>query len=97
MTDSCNARGENCAGFLPQLVPPLGAGSFDENPRALRFAHMVTSGAKLGREFVDSWLSMRLKVGEAPAGSGLSPEAADAWRDISRMQAALTRVRERHA
>eukprot|EP00973_Karenia_brevis_P092518 12412817-Karenia_brevis.AAC.1 len=57
---------------------------------------MLASGTRLGREFSTAWNGMQAEVGEPMEGSVLHGAAADAGRYAYRVQAGLTRARERH-
>eukprot|EP00973_Karenia_brevis_P087365 12112170-Karenia_brevis.AAC.1 len=41
MIDSFSTLGECRTGFLPQLLPVLGVGSFDDAPEARWFSHLL--------------------------------------------------------
>eukprot|EP00973_Karenia_brevis_P044461 6157655-Karenia_brevis.AAC.1 len=97
MVDSVTADGESRQGFMPSLLGLLGAGSFDDSLDARWLTHLVSADSRLGREFREAWDVMRHEVGEQQPGSVLSVPAAMAGQRRHRIQAALTRARERHA
>eukprot|EP00973_Karenia_brevis_P041088 5685770-Karenia_brevis.AAC.1 len=96
MVDSFSVHGERRAGFLPPLLPLLGAGSFDDAPESRWLSHMVGSRARLGTEFKSTWELLQREVVEPTPGTALSHSAGCAGRHTYRVQASLTRARERH-
>eukprot|EP00973_Karenia_brevis_P053982 7498191-Karenia_brevis.AAC.1 len=56
---------------------------------------MLASRSRLGREFESAWNIMQAEVGDPIPGSLLASPAAVAGRHTHRVQAALTRARER--
>eukprot|EP00973_Karenia_brevis_P058881 8198029-Karenia_brevis.AAC.1 len=97
MIDSSSIHGERNMGFLPPLTPVLGAGSFDATSEARWFAQLLTARTRVGEEFASAWRAMQSEVGEPIPGSTLADAPANAGRKAYRVQAGLTRARERSA
>ena len=95
MVDSHTAIGERREGFMPTLMPLLGAGSFDDHEASPWFQHLLASGSRLGCELVRIWNALQQSVVNLPNGSTLSTPAADAGQRSAKVQAALPRVLER--
>ena len=58
---------------------------------------MVSSNARIGRVFAWAWSHMQEELGEPTPGCTLARPVAEAGRSCYRVQAALTRIRGRHA
>lgn len=95
------AGGRIVPGFMPQLEPWLGAGSFDRGV-VPRFETLCRSGCRLGAAFSAAWGALRTEVtaalGAAPDSGPLGVEAACAGTvdgvPIDKVQRALTLQRE---
>eukprot|EP00973_Karenia_brevis_P074763 10389776-Karenia_brevis.AAC.1 len=96
MVDSFSVHGDQREGYMRPLLPILGTGSFDDAPESRWFAHFLASGSQIGLEFADAWTRMQREVGDSTPGSTLASPAAEAGRYAYRVQAALTRAREKH-
>jgi len=96
MIDSVTRLGEMRRGFLPALTPLLGAGSFDDDEVAVWLAPLVSSHCRLGDAFAAAWRQLQAEVGEQPRGYLLGCPVAEAGRTCSRVQGALTAIRERN-
>ena len=81
------------SGFLPQLAPFLGDGSFDANAVNARFAALVRSGSRLGTELSTAWAGMQAEVQE-PTGMLRHPVEAAGGADLAYVQRELTGIRE---
>ena len=70
MLDSKDKDGVVSSGFMPELQPWLGAGSFDAGNENTRFAHVVQSGCDWGKNLEELWEGF---VEECTVG-GVAPE-----------------------
>ena len=93
MLDSIDSLGVLQPGFLPQLEPMLGAGSFDEHNQADRFGHLLNSEYTFGRDLAQLWARLQADVGNTAEGA-LGAPAAGAGAGIAKLQHALTKQRE---
>eukprot|EP00973_Karenia_brevis_P069999 9732794-Karenia_brevis.AAC.1 len=64
MLDRVGARDVALPGFMPQLAPLLGAGSFDAGSEEHRFAGLLSMDVKLANELVSTWRGLRHEVGD---------------------------------
>jgi hypothetical protein len=95
MLDSSDLQGAHKAGFLPQLAPLLGAGSFDAGVR-LRFAHFLGASSSLGNDFQTAWDDLRAQLPPDPEGLLALEAAAGGGADTDHLQRRLTSELERH-
>ena len=95
MLDSSDLQGAHKAGFLPQLAPLLGVGSFDAGVR-LRFAHFLGASSSLGNDFQTAWDDLRAQLPPDPEGLLALEAAAGGGADTDHLQRRLTSELERH-
>eukprot|EP00973_Karenia_brevis_P044494 6163603-Karenia_brevis.AAC.1 len=72
MLDSIGHQGLNIPGFLPQLEPLLGAGSFDHGAEETRFSELLAADVPLAHQLRDTWQGLRSEIGEATGALGVS-------------------------
>jgi hypothetical protein len=103
MLDSVDESGATKPGFMNELAPVLGAGSFDAGKEETRFAALIASGTHLANQFLDGWNALRGEVTpagqDAPASDILSVAAASAGYlpgegIVAKPQKAITKQRE---
>ena len=93
MLDRVGRNGVAITGFLPQLAPMLGAGSFDHGAEERRFAHMLRHNCRLGAALQTHWAVLQREIGVEPDGVLRTP-AAGAGAGVDKLQRTLTRQRE---
>ena len=91
-----DADGGELPGFLPQLGPVLGAGSFDVGEEGRRFAHLLSGSTDLGLCLASAWEALQRTVGDVAEGP-LAVPASSMGAGQQRMQHALTRQLDLHA
>ena len=85
--------GTEVPGFLPQLAPLLGQGSFDRGNEDARLTTFLTSGMHMATSFLVAWQHMQGEVGDTEGPLAQPVQAAGARQD--KLQKAITRQRER--
>ena len=93
MLDAADRNGVVQPGFMPQLAPLLGPGSFDKGSENTRFATLLASGSRLGNALQIHWSRLQAEMGAEPDGV-LRPTAAGAGASLTQTQRLLTRQRE---
>jgi hypothetical protein len=96
LIDSFTSHGEARQGFMPALLPLFGAGSFDAVllGTSPRFQHFLSMDTPTSLALVDAWTTMQMEAGE-PSEGALAANVAEAGYNVHKVQATLTRERER--
>ena len=79
-------------GFMPQLEPLLGRGSFDAGAEDTRFAVLPRTGSRLGAALRGSWDDLRSELPDTPGVLRCAAEAADAG--CTNLRRDFTKLRE---
>eukprot|EP00973_Karenia_brevis_P089769 12399374-Karenia_brevis.AAC.1 len=80
-------------GFMPQLAPLLGTGSFDIGFESSRFARLLSGAVPLAGQLRDVWTGLRAEVDDSSCF--LNQPAQCAGSESSHIQKDITRLRER--
>jgi hypothetical protein len=92
MLPSTTDDGSVGSGFLPQLEPLLGSGSFDTGYEDTRFAVLLGSETRLAHALRSTWDGLRA---ELPTTPGVLRHAAEAaGKGCANLQRELTGLRE---
>ena len=93
MVDRISTEGSTAPGFAPALTSLLGPNTFSVIPHAPRFAGLIAAGCPTGRSIYNAWTNMRHAIRDL--SGAFAVEADNAGQGLERVQAALTRTRER--
>ena len=94
MLDSWSRQGELRRGFMPALVPILGAGSFDDSPLSPWFTHMLSANVPTSRAMATAWGCISAEVDDPTLF--LTRPLNEALKQQPRVQRLITFGRKKH-